>query len=76
MAGGLVSTPPPPGPLPALAIHPKVKAAAMTGVMFAALTIAGLYGTGGLTLKAGILAVTSPTSTHGTPSGIGPLRSC
>lgn len=52
--------PPPPGPLPLLAIHPKVKAAALAGAVFAAGSLLALYATGGLTLKAGILAVTGP----------------
>lgn len=55
-----MSIPPPPGPLPLLAIHPKVKAAALTAGVFIALSLAGLYASGGLTFKAGILAVTGP----------------
>ncbi len=52
--------PPPPGPLPLTAIHPKVKAAALAGGAFVTLSLAGLYASGGLTLKTGILAVTGP----------------
>lgn len=55
-----MSIPPPPGPLPLTAIHPKVKAAALAGGVFAIMTLAGLYATGGLTMTAGILAVTGP----------------
>lgn len=43
-----------------MAIHPKIKAAALTGVVFAVGSILALYASGGLTLKAGILAVTGP----------------
>jgi hypothetical protein len=42
------------------AIHPKIKAAALTGAVFVVLSLASLAATGGLTLKAGILAVTGP----------------
>jgi hypothetical protein len=55
-----VSIPPPPGPLPLLTIVPKIKAAALTGAVFAVGSLLVLYATGGLTLKAGILAVTGP----------------
>lgn len=54
------SIPPPPGPLPPFAIHPKVKAAALAAGVFIVLSLGGLYASGGLTLKAGILAVTGP----------------
>lgn len=56
----MTSVPSPPGPLPAFAIHPKVRAAALTAGVFIVLSLAGLYASGGLTLKAGILAVTGP----------------
>lgn len=55
-----MSIPPPPGPLPPFAIHPKVKAAALTGAVFVVLSLASLAATGGLTLRTGILAVTGP----------------
>lgn len=55
-----MSIPPPPGPLPPLAIHPKVRAAALAGGMFIVFSLAELYVSGTLTLKAGILAVTGP----------------
>lgn len=55
-----MSIPPPPGPLPLLAIHPKVKAAAIVGGFYAATVLLALWAGGGLTLKAGILAVTGP----------------
>jgi hypothetical protein len=54
------SVSPPPGPLSLTAIHPKIKAAALAGGVFAVGTLLTLYATGGLTLKAAILAVTGP----------------
>jgi len=55
-----VSIPPPPGPLALTAIHPKIKAAALAGAVFAVGSLLTLYATGGLTLKASVLAVTGP----------------
>ena len=57
-----MSTPVPPAPtsLPLTVLHPKIKAAAMVAGVFIVLSLAGLWASGGLTLKAGILAVTGP----------------
>jgi len=57
-----VSTPVPSTPtsLPLTVLHPKIKAAATVAGVFIVLSLAGLWASGGLTLRSGILAVTGP----------------